>query len=135
MADEVLPGADSPLALVIDDDPDIRELLLETLGDESILAEAVGPEEAFGALHRLVPKVVLLDVRMPVLDGYAILRHIRSDPILRSSFVVMLTGVGGAQEVEVALERGADDYIRKPFALEELVARLRRGLKVANAHR
>lgn len=135
MADEMLPGADSPLVLVIDDEPEIRELLLDTLQDESILAEAVGPEEALGALHRLVPRVVLLDVRMPVLDGYAILRYIRSDPMLRTSFVVMLTGVGGAQDVEIALERGADDYIRKPFALEELVARLRRGLKVANAHR
>lgn len=135
MADQVPPGADRPLVLVIDDQPELRELLLDALRDESILAEAVGPEEALGALRRLVPKVVLLDVHMPMLDGYAILRYIRSDPMLRSSFVMMLTALGGAQEVEAPLERGADDYIRKPFALEELVARLRRGLKVANANR
>ncbi len=133
MADEMLPGEGSSLVLVIDDEPEVRELLLDVLRAESITAQAVGPEEALGTLRRLMPRVVLLDIRMPVLDGYAILHYIRSDPMLRSSFVVMLTGLGEPRDVEVALERGADDYVRKPFAIEELMARLRRGLKVAKA--
>ncbi len=117
------------MVLIIDDDVNIQEMLLDILDDEEIEARAAGPLEALAALSNLRPSVVLLDVTMPGLDGYEILRQVRHDAQLRDAFVLMLTGKGEVSDIQAGLETGADDYLRKPFHTEELVARVRRGLQ------
>lgn len=117
------------MVLIIDDEAEIQGLLLEVLMAEGIEAKAVGPHEALDALRELEPDVVLLDVSMPGLDGYEVLRHLRSDPHLSESFVLMLTGRTRLEDLEAGFESGADDYVTKPFAIDELVARVRRGLR------
>ncbi len=120
------------MVLIVDDDPEVRLLILDVLASARIEAKAVGPAEARQALDELRPDVVLLDITMPGLSGYDVLRYIRSSEQLRDTFVVILTGRTGLEDLEAGFEHGADDYVTKPFAIEELVARVRRGLKPAN---
>lgn len=108
--------------LVVDDEPNIRDTIMVTLrreGFDVTLAET-GPE----ALERLDsdPHVIVLDVMLPGLDGFEVLRRIRQT----SSVPILLLSARG-EEIDrvVGLEIGADDYLTKPFAMRELVARIR----------
>ena len=117
------------MVLIIDDEEDMRNLVREVLLAGGIKAQAAGPLEALPALDELRPDVVVLDVSMPVVDGHQILQYMRSDPWLRNTFVLLLTARTELEDIETGFEVGADDYLTKPFAIEELVARVRRGLK------
>ena len=115
--------------LLVEDDPSIRELTtigLRAAGYE-VVAAADGREalERFDADH---PDAVVLDIMLPILDGLAVCRRIRSGSQVP---VIMLTARTDAFDVVAGLEAGADDYVRKPFELPELVARLRVALRRA----
>lgn len=116
------------MVLIIDDESDIRTMLVDLFDAEGIEACAVGPREALSTLRSLEPEVVLLDVVMPGLDGYNILRHVRSDDRLSQSFVLLLTGNSTLNDLQTGLDNGADDYVVKPFAVDELIARVKVGL-------
>ncbi len=118
------------MVLIIDDEADIRWLLVEVLEAEGIRSRAEGPQGAIAALHETEPDVVLLDVGMPSPNGYEILRYIREDPRLCVAYVLMVTGRSEIEDIRTGLDSGADDYLTKPFATEDLLARVRRGLKV-----
>jgi DNA-binding response OmpR family regulator len=115
--------------LVIDDEPDIRTLL-RTLLERAGYAvdEAADGLEGLQAFYRSSPDVVILDVAMPELDGWATLERIRD---LSDVPVLMLTARAGELERVRGLNGGADDYVSKPFGRQELLARvqalLRRG--------
>jgi DNA-binding response OmpR family regulator len=122
-ADE--PGDERPLVLVADDDDDIRALVsfrLERSG-YAVLAASDG-EEALGLALEHHPRLAVLDVMMPKLDGYQLTRRLRELEETRRMPVILLTA--RAQEADVArgFEAGADDYIRKPFSPHELRARV-----------
>ena len=115
--------------LVVDDDPDIRELvreLLERAGYQ--VSSAAGGRDGLRVLYEMRPDLVLLDVSMPELDGWATLARIRD---LSEVPVIMLTARTGELEKVRGLKAGADDYVTKPFGRQELLARveaiLRRG--------
>lgn len=112
--------------LVVDDDPDIREFAREHLEGEGfeIEAAASGPEALELATER-PPSLVLLDVLMPGMDGLATLRHLRNNVPTANVPVIMLTAKPQAAERVKGLDLGADDYLTKPFDVEELVARVR----------
>lgn len=115
--------------LLVEDDPSIRELTelgLRTAGYE-VDAAATGPDglEAFRATP---PDAVVLDLMLPGLDGLTVCRSIRETSAVP---VIMLTARIEAIDVVAGLEAGADDYIRKPFELAELLARLRAALRRA----
>lgn len=75
------------------------------------------------------PDLILLDVMMPVMDGYHVLQEIKKDPELSEIPVIMLTSKGQEKDVVRGIDLGATDYIVKPFRPSELVARIRRVLK------
>lgn len=75
------------------------------------------------------PDLILLDVMMPVMDGYHVLQEIKKDPKLSEIPVIMLTSKGQEKDVVRGIDLGATDYIVKPFRPSELVARIRRVLK------
>lgn len=116
------------LVLVIDDEDDMRALLVDLFASEGIETTAVGQFEALMSVQQLRPKVVVLDIMMPGVGGYDILRSLRSDPELGRPYVLMLTGNVQTRDVETGLNLGADDYVKKPFAVAELLARVRAGL-------
>jgi two-component system, OmpR family, alkaline phosphatase synthesis response regulator PhoP len=109
--------------LVVDDEPSILEttrFILESEGYR-VLAARDG-EEALEVLRRERPPIVLLDVMIPKLNGFDVCRAIKADPELRSTFVLVLTARGQRADEAMALEAGADTYMRKPFDDEEILA-------------
>jgi two-component system response regulator MprA len=110
--------------LVVDDDPAVREALALVLDlDGFEVATAVDGHEAIRTLSADSPDAVILDVLMPGLDGLEVCRRIRATG--NRTPVLMLTARAEVSERVAGLEAGADDYLAKPFAREELIARLR----------
>jgi two-component system, OmpR family, response regulator MprA len=114
--------------LVVDDDEDVRESLRRSLEFEGYDVRTAGDgERALAAIAERAPDAVVLDLQLPGIDGLAACRRLRSTghdlPIL------MLTARDGTSDRVTGLDAGADDYLPKPFALEELLARLRAVLR------
>ena len=125
-----------PLVLVADDEPNNRLLLSAVLAE--VACEVVtcedGPTLLSVARERL-PSTVLLDVNMPGLDGFEVCRRLKSDSSLRLVPVLMVTALGDVQDRVRALEAGADDFVTKPFAAAEVIARVRSFLRLAELFR
>ncbi|MFA5411636.1 MAG: response regulator [Candidatus Omnitrophota bacterium] len=112
--------------LVVDDDPDIRDILKLTLAEENYeVFEAEDGEEALKAIAAKPPDLVLLDYRIPKIDGREVCRRIKKDLLLRHLPIIMVTGKGDISDKVGGLDAGADDYIVKPFEPKELLARIR----------
>jgi two-component system response regulator MprA len=110
--------------LVVDDDASLRRMLNRTLGAEGFAVEtAADGGGALVAVERSVPEVIVLDVGLPGLDGLAVCRRLRAKGI--GTPIIMLTARDAVPDRVAGLESGADDYLVKPFATEELVARIR----------
>ncbi len=99
------------------------EFLMRKCGYETRVAR--DGESAVGCLADFRPDLVVLDIMLPGRSGFEICRSIRADAGLQATRVLMLTAKGGAGEVAKGLAAGADDYMSKPFATKELVARAR----------
>ncbi len=117
--------------LFIDDDSVTRHILHDYLARAGYTAIATcSGEEALERLQTLVPALILLDLILPGIDGYDLLRKFRADPTLQDVPVVVLTALEGDREVEQAFEAGADDFLRKPFRQSELIARIASQLRM-----
>jgi DNA-binding response OmpR family regulator len=111
--------------LICDDDPLLIELMsfrLKAKGFDVITA--VNGEEALSKVVSEHPSLVVLDAMMPRLDGFEVLSRMKSDAGVSHIPVIMLSARKGEKDIVSALERGADDYLVKPFIPEELLARL-----------
>ena len=111
-----------PIVLIVEDDSTIREMVCMILESSGYAAESAC--DGLEGLERFLatrPDLVILDVRMPRMDGWQTLEEIRR----RSDCpVVMLTAFGSTSDLVRGLKAGADDYLRKPFGADELVARV-----------
>jgi len=110
--------------LVVDDDPPLRRMLARTLSAEGYEVTVAG--DGGGALaeaERTAPDIIVLDVAMPGLDGLTVARRLRSKGL--PTPILMLTARDAVPDRVAGLEAGADDYLVKPFAVQELIARLR----------
>ena len=108
--------------LVVDDDADVRALVCELLARAGYeVSEAPNGREALRLLYDERPDLIVLDVSMPELDGWATLERVRE---VSSVPVVMLSALGAELEKVRALRAGADDYVTKPFGRQELLARI-----------
>ena len=113
--------------LVADDNPAGRELVRESLAEHAgSIIEAADGREAIEKIRETRPDLVLLDIQMPGMDGYAVLREIRNDPALAGLRVVALTAFAMGGDRERALSAGFDDYLTKPVTLAKLKAQLDR---------
>jgi two-component system, OmpR family, response regulator MprA len=110
--------------LVVDDDPPLRRMLERTLVAEGFdVTVAADGGAALVAAERSAPDVIVLDVAMPVLDGIAVCRRLRGKGL--PTPILMLTARDAVPDRVAGLESGADDYLVKPFAVQELIARIR----------
>ncbi|HXC51945.1 MAG TPA: response regulator [Candidatus Limnocylindrales bacterium] len=102
--------------VLVDDEANIRETVAFILDAEGVeVATASDGIEGLAAVRRLRPKVVLLDVMMPKMDGYEVCRAIRQDANLMGMYVIILTAKGQRSDEQRAFETGADLYMSKPF--------------------
>jgi DNA-binding response OmpR family regulator len=112
--------------LVIEDDPDIVELLRYNLEREGYrVLTAMDGERGLAEAQRHPPDLVLLDLMLPGLDGLEVCRRLRAQDATRLTPVLVLTAKSEETDVVLGLELGADDYLTKPFSPRELVARVR----------
>jgi EAL domain-containing protein (putative c-di-GMP-specific phosphodiesterase class I)/DNA-binding NarL/FixJ family response regulator len=115
-----------PRILIADDDPAVRSLLKRALEREEFdVTLASNGLEAIEAIRNDSFAVLLLDVHMPVLDGLETLHEIRADDRSRTLPIILITGEDALSDRVLGLESGADDYLVKPFALQEVAARVR----------
>jgi two-component system response regulator MprA len=116
--------ADPERVLVVDDDPPLRRMLERTLAAEGFeVTVAADGGGALAAAERYAPDVIVLDVAIPAPDGLAVARRMRAKGL--PTPILMLTARDAVPDRVAGLEAGADDYLVKPFAVAELVARLR----------
>jgi CheY-like chemotaxis protein len=107
--------------LVVDDNAVSRELMRAILkGPDRTIVEAGDGREALDKIAEAPPDLVLLDVHMPVLDGFSVLRELRADPRFRSLRVIAVTANAMQGEREKALEAGFDGYVTKPVSAVEI---------------
>jgi two-component system, OmpR family, KDP operon response regulator KdpE len=113
--------------LVVDDEPQIRRVMRTTLSAHGyVIREAATGEEAVEAVRKERPDLILLDVNMPGIGGVQAAREIRA---MCDAPIIMLTVRNAERDKVVALDAGADDYVVKPFGIEELLARIRAALR------
>lgn len=119
-----------PKVLVIEDDPQIARVVQLKLTNNGFDV-ALAPDGGAGlaAVRELRPDLVLLDVMMPVMDGYEVLRAIRSQPEFAGLPVIMLTAKGQERDMLAGFKGGATDYIVKPFSPAEVLTRVQRALR------
>jgi len=113
--------------LVVDDEPQIRRVLRATLSSQGyVILDAKTGEEGVEAARKAKPDLILLDVNMPGMGGIEACREMRRGT---SAPILMLTVRNAERDKVLALDAGADDYVVKPFGIEELLARIRANLR------
>ena len=120
------PGDSAPVVMVIEDDPEIRNLIVRALGVTHTVYEACDGEEARTMLAAMpVPDAIVCDIMMPRLDGLTLVgQHLRKDPALKRVPILFLTARSAPLDVIAGINVGARHYMTKPFKLADLVAKV-----------
>jgi two-component system, OmpR family, alkaline phosphatase synthesis response regulator PhoP len=117
---------DTKKILIADDNQNIRDALTYLLEDEGYeLLLAKDGAETLRKVRDLRPDLLFLDIMMPEINGYDVCRAIKADPLLKDTYVIMLTAKGQVAEQERGKEVGANEYIVKPFSPMEILAKVK----------
>ena len=127
--------AEKPRILIADDNADMRDYMARLLGDRWAIELVEDGAAAIDAIKTKRPDLVLTDVMMPKLDGFGLLKTIRTDDEFQDLPVIMLSARAGEEARVEGLDAGADDYLIKPFSARELIAKVGANLKLAEVRR
>jgi two-component system cell cycle response regulator DivK len=112
--------------LVVEDQEDNRQIIRDMLaGTDYEITEAENGEQALAAIAKQRPDLILMDIQLPIMDGYAATRQIKADPTLRSIPIIAVTSYALSCEGQKARAAGCDDYVPKPYSPRELLAKIR----------
>jgi len=112
--------------LVVEDQADTRQIIRDMLASTDYeITEAENGHEALVAIAKQRPDLILLDIQLPIMDGYAAVSRIKSDPALRSIPIIAVTSYALDGEEKKARAAGCDDYVPKPFSPRQLLAKIR----------
>ncbi|MEM6338211.1 MAG: response regulator, partial [Bacteroidota bacterium] len=114
------------VVLVVEDNADMRQFIAELLAPEYEVLEAPNGKAGFATARDHIPDLIVSDVMMPILDGYALAEHLRADELTSHIPIVMLTAKAAEEERLQGLEAGVDAYLAKPFSARELQVRVRK---------
>jgi PAS domain S-box-containing protein len=114
---------DLPSILLADDNADLREYARRLLSEHYAVHAVADGQAALDAARELRPDLIVSDVMMPRLDGFGLIRELRADPQLRAIPIILLSARAGEESRIEGLDRGADDYLVKPFSARELLVR------------
>jgi CheY-like chemotaxis protein len=124
-APSAMPSDSAPVVVVADDDPTIRAMLVRALGSTYTVYEASDGQEAHQLLSAIpAPDALICDVMMPRMDGLALVKILRKDPILQRVPVLFLTAKGSALDVVGGINAGARHYVTKPFKIADVLAKV-----------
>ena len=116
----------SKCILVVEDQPDNRQILRDLLGSAGYeLVEAENGVEALAAVAKRRPDLILMDIQLPILDGYETTRRMRSNSELRSVPIIAVTSYALAGDDAKALAAGCNGYVTKPYSPRQLLAKIR----------
>jgi CheY-like chemotaxis protein len=127
-------GDQTAIILLADDNADMRDYVARLLAPFYEVQVAADGMDALSAIKNRRPDLLLSDVMMPRLDGFGLVREIRSDPALADLPIILVSARAGEDESIQGLEAGADDYLVKPFGSRELLARVSSSLKKNGQH-
>ena len=115
--------------LVVEDQEDNRQIIRDMLSATDYeITEAENGEEAIAAVAKQKPDLILMDIQMPILDGYEATRRIKADPALRANPIIAITSYALSGDEQKAREAGCDDYVPKPYSPRQLLAKIRQYL-------
>lgn len=130
-----MTGTHQPLILVVEDEADVAELLRFRLrGHGYLTAIANDGLAALNVAFETQPDLVILDLMLPKLHGLEVCRLLKSSPVTRRIPILILSALGAPADKLTGFGRGADDYLTKPFAIAELLARVDSLLNRSHAH-
>jgi two-component system cell cycle response regulator DivK len=116
----------SKLILVVEDQEDNRQIIRDLLSAlEYQLAEAENGVEALAAIAKQKPDLILMDIQMPIMDGYEATRRIKADPATKAIPIIAVTSYALSGDEQKARDAGCDDYVPKRFSPRQLVAKIR----------
>ena len=116
--------------LVVEDQPDNRQIIRDMLAPTDYeIIEAEDGEQALSAIAKQRPDLILMDIQLPIMDGYAAARRIKADPALRTIPIIAVTSYALNGEERIARAAGCDDYVPKPFSPRQLLAKVRHYLQ------
>lgn len=118
-------SASRPLALVVDDNADVREYVAHLLGGEYDVRQAADGKEGLGMALKTVPDLIVCDVKMPVMDGLEMCRRVKAETATSHVPVILLTSNAQENQRAEGYDCGADAYITKPFSSKVLLSRVR----------
>jgi excisionase family DNA binding protein len=113
--------------LIVDDEPEIRKFIRGVISEKRPESEILEAGDGFEAGHMIVtsmPKLVILDLKLPGVDGFKVCRTVRADPALAPVKILAITGIDADQSRAMILEAGADEFLAKPFTAEDLALKL-----------
>jgi two-component system, cell cycle response regulator DivK len=115
--------------LVVEDQPDNRQIIRDMLAPTDYeITEAEDGQQALEAIATQRPDLILMDIQLPIIDGYIATRKIKADPALRSIPIIAVTSYALSGEEKKAREAGCDDYVPKPFSPRQLMAKIKQYL-------
>jgi signal transduction histidine kinase/ligand-binding sensor domain-containing protein/DNA-binding response OmpR family regulator len=121
---------DKTIILVVEDNPDLREMIKENLLDNSFVLEAENGVKGLKLAEETIPDLIISDIMMPEMDGYELSRKIKINEKTNHIPVILLTAKAATEDKLTGLETGADDYLIKPFNSEELKIRVKNLIKI-----
>ncbi len=115
--------------LVVEDQEDNRQIIRDMLGATNYeIIEVENGEQALAAIVKQRPDLILMDIQLPIMDGYEATRRIKADPALKSIPIIAVTSYALSGEEQKARAAGCDDYVPKPYSPRHLLAKIRQYL-------
>jgi len=115
--------------LVVEDQPDNRQIIRDMLAATDYeVTEAENGEQALAAIAKQRPDLILMDIQLPIMDGYEATRRIKADPALKMIPIIAVTSYALSGEEQKARAAGCDDYFPKPYSPRQLMAKIRQYL-------
>jgi two-component system cell cycle response regulator DivK len=114
--------------LLVEDEEDNMQILRDLLGSDYEITEAENGESALAAVARQPPDLILMDIQLPIMDGYEATRRLKADPALQSIPIIAITSYALGEDEKRAKAAGCDDFVAKPYSPRLLLAKIRERL-------